>query len=103
LNEKIRTAESQFDSVSSFEAEIQLLESKLVENAESQARLEADIRDAKYDDQIRDKIASIRQKEGEKDKIQGELSILNRQADSRAQLTIKRNEMQGRQRQILSS
>lgn len=52
---------------------------------------------------MRDKNASIRQKEGERDKVQGELSALNRQADSRAQLGIKRNEVRSKQSQIEAS
>lgn len=46
---------------------------------------------------------SIRQKEGERDKIQGELSVLNRQADSRAQLAIKRNELRSKHGQVEAS
>jgi DNA repair protein RAD50 len=82
---------------------MQLLERKLADIAVAQERLELEIREAKYDELIREKITSIRQKEGEKDKIQSELSALNRQADSRAQLTIKRNELKSKQGQIEAS
>ena len=42
----------------------------------------------------------IRQKEAEKDKVNAELSVLNRQADSRAQLAIKRNELTSKSNQV---
>lgn len=103
LNDKIRLSESNFDSVSSYDAEIGLLERKLVEIAESQAKLENEIRESKYDERTREMVASIRQKEGERDKIQSELSVLNRQADSRAQLTIKRTELRSKQGQVEAS
>jgi DNA repair protein RAD50 len=103
LHDKIRTSESAFDSISSVAVEIELLEAKVAEAEEQKARLEHDIRDAKYDEQIRDKAGDIRQKEAEKDRISAELSALNRQADSRAQLAIKRGELTSKNNQIQAS
>lgn len=77
-----------------------MLESKIAEIEEQRAKLEADLQAAKYDEQIRDKIAAIRQKEADRDKVNGELSALNRQADSRAQLAIKRGELSSKDSQI---
>ncbi|WVR06574.1 hypothetical protein IAU60_003606 [Kwoniella sp. DSM 27419] len=103
LNEKIRASESTFDTVSSLDVEIGILQDKINENEEQRARLEAEIRDARYDEQIREKGMLVRQKEAERDKINAELSALNRQADSRAQLTIKRNEAAAKAAQVESS
>lgn len=80
-----------------------MLESKIAEAKEQQARLEEDIREAKYEEQLRDKMLLIRQKEAEKDKTNAELSALNRQADSRAQLSIKRNELTSKTGQVSAS
>lgn len=77
-----------------------MLEAKIAEAEEQRTKLEADIQAAKYDDQIREKIAAIRQKEADRDKVNGELSALNRQADSRAQLAIKRGELPSKGSQI---
>ncbi|ORY30598.1 hypothetical protein BCR39DRAFT_529095 [Naematelia encephala] len=103
LNDKIRASESSFDSVSNVDVEIELLEAKIAEAEESRNRLEQDIRDARFDEQFRDKGVIIRQKEQDRDKISSELSALNRQSDSRAQLAIKRNEMQSKTAQIAAS
>lgn len=103
LNNKIRHAEGQYDSVSSFDVEIELLEAKIAEVTEAQHRLETDLREAKYDEQIRDRAAAIRQNEGERDKVQAELAVLNRQADSRAQLSIKRNELKNKEGSMQAS
>ena len=83
--------------------EIELLEGKITEAEEHRTKLENDIRDARFDEQIREKTMIIRQKEAEKDKVNAELSILNRQADSRAQLSIKRNESAFKTNQISAS
>lgn len=89
--------------MSSVDVEIELLEGKIKEAREQQARLEQDIREAKYDEQLREKLLAIRQKEAEKDKMNAELSALNRQADSRAQLSIKRNELTSKRGQVQAS
>nr|XP_018262086.1 DNA repair protein RAD50 [Kwoniella dejecticola CBS 10117]OBR84244.1 DNA repair protein RAD50 [Kwoniella dejecticola CBS 10117] len=103
LNDKIRSTEASFDSISSLDAEISILQGKLAENEEQRSRLETEIRDSRYDEQIREKAMLVRQKEAERDKINSELSALNRQADSRAQLTIKRNEVGSKSAQVESS
>jgi DNA repair protein RAD50 len=103
LNDKIRAAESTFDTVSSLDAEIEMLEANIARTEEQQAQLEAEIRELRFDEKIREKAVEIRQKEAERDKISAELSALNRQADSRAQLAIKRNEMGSKQGQVTAS
>lgn len=70
---------------------------------EQKARLEQDIRDAKYDQQLTDKSLHIRQKEADREKVSEELSALNRQADSRAKLAIKKGEMASKTNQISAS
>jgi len=103
INEKIRIAESNFSSVSSVEAQVQMVETQITDLEDAKSRLEAEIRDAKYDERIRDKTVSIRQKETDRDRSNGELSALNRQADSRAQLSIKRSEMTNKNSQVTAS
>ena len=103
MNEKIRASESTFDSVSSVDVEIELLQAKITEAEEQKARLEQDIRDAKYDEQLREKAVAIRQREAHCEKINAELSALNRQADSRAQLVIKRSDMVSKTNQVTAS
>lgn len=85
------------------DVEIQLLEQKIAEAETQLERLEQDIVLAKYEEQLREKSASIRHKEGDKDKVASELSALNRQADSRAQLAIKRNEVAAKKNQVDAS
>jgi DNA repair protein RAD50 len=103
LNDKIRHSEATFESVSSVDVEIEMLEQKIAEAEDQRARLQNDIRDAKYDEQMREKTLAIRHKEAEKDKVQAELSALNRQADSRAQLSIKKGELTAKTNQIAAS
>lgn len=103
INNKIRSSEASFDSVSSLDVEIELLQGKIAEAKEQRGKLEQDIRDAKYDEQLRDKNVTIRQKEADKDKLSEELSSLNRQADSRAKLAIKRGEVTSKEGQVAAS
>lgn len=103
MNEKIRHTEASYDSVSSFDVEIELLENKIKEINDAQSRLAADIVEARYDEQIRDRAAAIRQKEGERDKVQAELSALNRQADSRAKLALRRDELKTKEGSVQAS
>lgn len=103
MNEKIRHAESSFSSVSSVDAQVQLAENQIADLEEKRSKLEEDLREAKYDEQIREKSVAIRQKESDRDRANGELSALNRQADSRAQLTIKRNDLNSKNGQIAAS
>ncbi|ORX37164.1 hypothetical protein BD324DRAFT_625039 [Kockovaella imperatae] len=103
LTEKVRQSEASFESVSSLDVEIALLESKIAEAEEHRSKLEKEIRDARFDEAIREKTMIVRQKEAERDKVNAELSVLNRQADSRAQLAIKRNERVSKENQVAAS
>jgi len=80
-----------------------MVETQITDLEDAKSRLEAEIREAKYDERIRDKTVSIRQKETDRDRANGELSALNRQADSRAQLSIKRNELNSKNSQVTAS
>lgn len=95
--------EATFDSVSSVDADISVLANDLEASEQRRDRLDEEIRNAKYDDQMRERGAAIRQKELEKDKINAELSALNRQADTRAQLSIKRTEIESKTAQVDAS
>ena len=103
IQEKIRASEDAFESVTSVDADLGLVETRIAEIEEQRARLDQDIREAKYDEQIRDRAVAIRQREADRDRISSELSALNRQADSRAQLAIKKSESQAKTRQIGAS
>jgi DNA repair protein RAD50 len=96
-------AEANFSSVSSVEAQVQMVEGQITDLEDAKNRLEQEIREAKYDERLREKTVSIRQKETDRDRANSELSALNRQADSRAQLTIKRNEMHSKNSQVTAS
>lgn len=96
-------SEAAFDSVSSVDVEIELLEAKISEAKEQRERLEKDIRDAKYDQQLSEKALLIRQKEADREKMSEELSALNRQADSRAKLAIKKSELTSKTNQVSAS
>jgi DNA repair protein RAD50 len=80
-----------------------MVETQITDLEDAKSRLETEIREAKYDERIRDKTVSIRQKEIDRDRANGELSALNRQADSRAQLSIKRNELTSKNSQVTAS
>lgn len=95
--------EAQFDSVSSVDADISVLENDIGGTKDRREKLDEEIREARYDEQLRERGASIRQKDAERDKTNSELSALNRQADSRAQLSIKRSELQAKKAQIDAS
>ncbi|KAL7420509.1 DNA repair protein rad50 [Cryptotrichosporon argae] len=103
LNSRIRTAEANFESVSPVDADINVLE-KDIEAAEGRrGSLETEIREARYDEQMRERSLAIRQKEADRDKANAELALLNRQADSRAQLAIKRAEAATKNGQVEAS
>jgi len=99
----MRASEDTFESVNSVDADIGLVETRIAEIEEQRARLDQDIREAKYDEQIRGKTVMIRQREADRDRINAELSALNRQADSRAQLGIKQSGLQSKTSQIGAS
>ena len=100
---KVRVSEDAFESVNTVDADIGLAETRIAEIEVQRTRLDQDIREAKYDEQIRDKGVAIRQLEATRDRLSSELSGLNRQADSRAQLAIKKAESQAKTRQIGAS
>lgn len=95
--------ESMFDSVSSVDADISVLANDIEASEQRRDRLDEEIRNANYDVQMRERGSAIRQKELEKDKINAELSALNRQADTRAQLSIKRSEVESKTAQVDAS
>ena len=100
LQERIRSSEDAFESVNSVDADVALIENRIAEIEDQRARLDQDIREARYDEQLRDKAIAIRQREADRDRVSSELSSLNRQADSRAQLAIRRTELQSKTSQI---
>ncbi|KAK4689016.1 DNA repair protein RAD50, partial [Tremellales sp. Uapishka_1] len=100
LNSRVRVAESNFDSVTSVDADISIVENQISDAQGQLDRLDQELSEARYDEQIRERSTTIRQKETDRDKINSELSALNRQADSRAQLSIKRNELQTKKASI---
>lgn len=95
--------EASFDSVSSVDADLSVLENDLEASEQRHKKLDDEISNAKYDEQIRKRGDVIRQKELEKDRINAELSALNRQADTRAQLSIKRTEIESKTAQVDAS
>lgn len=95
--------EATFDSVSSVDADISVLANDIEASEQRRDRLDEEIQEAKYDQQMRERGTAIRQKEVEKDKINAELSALNRQADTRAQLSIKRTEIESKNAQVDAS
>lgn len=102
-NDKIRVAEANFSSVSSVDASVKMVEGQITDLEDAKSRLEQEVREAKYDERLREKIVAIRQKETDRDRASSELSALNRQADSRAQLSIKRNEFTSKTSQVTAS
>ena len=77
-------------------ADIGLVETRIAEIEEQRTRLDQDIREGRYDEQTREKAVAIRQREADRDRISSELSALTRQADSRAQLGIKRTDFENK-------
>lgn len=103
LNASIRAKEANFESVSSVEADISVVENDIAVTEGRRDRLDEEIQNARYDEQVRERAAAIRQKEADRDKINSDLSVLNRQADSRAQLSIKRSELESKTAQMNAS
>lgn len=95
--------ETKFDSFSSVDADISVLQNDISAVETRRDNLEQEVQQAHYDEQIRDRIATIRQKEVERDKLNAELSALNLQADTRAQLSIKRSEVESKKAQVAAS
>lgn len=103
LNTRIRQMESSFDSFSSVDADISVLENDISSTETRRDSLEQEIQEVQYDEQMRERKSTVSQKETERDKLNSELTALNRQADTRAQLGIKRNELESKNAQILAS
>lgn len=96
-------AEANFSSVSSVDASVKMVEGQITDLEDAKSRLEQEVREARYDERLREKVVAIRQKETDRDRANSELSALNRQADSRAQLSIKRNEFNSKTSQVSAS
>lgn len=95
--------ETSFDSLSSVDADISVLENDITSTETRRDSLEQEIQEARYDEQMRDRRSIVSQKEAEREKLNSELSALNRQADTRAQLAIKRTELESKNAQKLAS
>ncbi|WVO14305.1 hypothetical protein L204_101937 [Cryptococcus depauperatus] len=100
LKQKILRAEDEYHSFFDPSAEIDILLNKIKELTSDYDELQNQIREAKYDEQMREKGLSIRQKDLERDKISAELAILNRKADSRAKLDLQRRDLDNKKAQI---
>jgi DNA repair protein RAD50 len=96
-------AEANFSSVSSVDASVKMAEGQITDLEDAKTRLEQEVREARYDERLRENMVAIRQKETDRDRANSELSALNRQADSRAQLSIKRNEFTSKTSQVSAS
>lgn len=86
--------EASFDSVSSVDADISVMENDIAVTSGRRDRLEEEIQAARYDEQIREHNASLRQKDLDKEKLDAELHALSSQASSRAELAMKRSELE---------
>lgn len=95
--------EATFESVSSVEADISVIENDIAVAEGRRDRLDEEIQGARYEEQVRERSAAIRQKEADRDKISSDLAVLNRQADSRAQLSIKRSDYDSKTSQMNAS
>jgi DNA repair protein RAD50 len=80
-----------------------VLENDVAVSEGRRERIDEEIQQARYDDQIREHNLTIRQKDADREKVNSELSLLNRQADSRAQLSIKRSELDSKTAQMNAS
>lgn len=67
-----------------------MLQERITDLTNAQARLDKEIREAKFDEQIRDKRNAIAQQDAEKEKLGNELVALNKQASTRATLEVLR-------------
>jgi restriction endonuclease S subunit len=67
-----------------------MLEGRIHDLTTAQSKLEKEIREAKFDDQIKEKRNAIAQQDAEKEKLGNELVALNKQASTRATLEVLR-------------
>lgn len=91
------------DSFSSCDADIKLNENELAAIESRRKALDEEIKQASYDDQIRERISSIRHKEDERDKLQAEVKALSQQGESRAKLSFKRSALETKNSQVTAS
>ncbi|BEJ06595.1 hypothetical protein CcaverHIS641_0311170 [Cutaneotrichosporon cavernicola] len=103
LQTRIRNMEQSFDSFSSVDADISVLENDVSSLETRRETLEQEVQEARYDEQLRERRSAVGQKEAAREKLNGELTALNRQADTRAQLSIKRSELESKKAQVEAS
>jgi hypothetical protein len=68
-----------------------MLQERIENLTAAQTKLEKEIREAKFDDQIREKRNAISLQDAEKEKLGNELVALNKQASTRATLEVLRS------------
>lgn len=95
--------ERSFDSFSSVDADISVLENDVSSLETRRETLEQEVQEARYDEQLRERRSAVGEKEAMREKLNGELTALNRQADTRAQLSIKRSELESKNAQVEAS
>ncbi|GMK53777.1 hypothetical protein CspeluHIS016_0103630 [Cutaneotrichosporon spelunceum] len=103
LQTRIRNMEQSFDSFSSVDADISVLENDVSSLETRREALEQEVQEAGYDEQLRERRSAVGQKEAAREKLNSELTALNRQADTRAQLSIKRSELESKNAQVEAS
>lgn len=100
LTNRISSFHDNIDAVQVSEFDVSVAEK---EQDEVNSRLEIlrnELVEAKFEDRIKEHIAKIRELEDKRDSLNSDLTMLNKQADTRAKLSLKRSEIQNKREGI---
>jgi DNA repair protein RAD50 len=103
LNSSIRSKQDSFESVSSVDADISVLENDIAVTEGRRDRLDEEIQNARYDEQIRERATLVNQKNANRDQLSADIAILNSHAEQRAKLDLKRSSLESKIAQMDAS
>ena len=90
IDRRIEDLNDQINNARNSEGEVLTLKQAIQDCEQKRQKLSDEIREANTDTKIRERNRSIKEAESQRDQLHAELGGLNRQADTRAKLAIKR-------------
>lgn len=92
IKERIKQAQDELDGFSVAQADIDAAKEAFEEDTKRQQRVANELKEANYEEQLRKKNTEIRDLDERREELTVELNALNRHAEFRAKLDLKRNE-----------
>lgn len=93
LQGSIATAEQEVDAAQTLNSQLRTIQADMEEKQHRFETTKTDIQAAKYEERLSEKNTRARTLDAKRDALSAELSTLSLQADSRAKLTLKKDEL----------